>query len=40
LAFAAMLGATGANLAGPWLIRSLVGTVEKASPAARRTQVR
>ncbi|MGB4337947.1 MAG: ABC transporter ATP-binding protein [Bacillota bacterium] len=28
LAFAAMLGATGANLAGPWLIRSLVGTVE------------
>ena len=28
MAFAAMLGATGANLAGPWLIRSLVGTVE------------
>lgn len=29
LAFVAMLGTTAANLAGPWLIRSLVGTIEE-----------
>jgi ATP-binding cassette subfamily B protein len=28
LAFIAMLGVTGANLAGPWLIRNLVSTIE------------
>ena len=28
MALIAMLGATAANLAGPWLIRSLVGTIE------------
>ncbi len=29
LAFIAMLGVTGANLAGPWLIRNLVSTIEE-----------
>ena len=29
LAFIAMLGVTGANLAGPWLIRSLVSIIEE-----------
>ena len=28
LAFIAMLGVTGANLAGPWLIRNLISTIE------------
>lgn len=29
IAFVAMLGVTAANLSGPWLIRSLVGTIEE-----------
>ncbi len=29
IALVAMIGVTAANLAGPWLIRSLVGTIEE-----------
>ena len=30
LAFVAMLGVTGATLAGPWLLRKLIGILEAA----------
>ncbi|HON43679.1 MAG TPA: ABC transporter ATP-binding protein, partial [Bacillota bacterium] len=29
IALIAMLGVTAANLTGPWLIRNLIGTIEK-----------